>query len=98
MGALAPKIQTTAPIAGKIRRHLPLSRNPSQNLCSEAHGGVMSQKPEKPCPACGEPKNSCVRCRAEKLRDPQGFLGIPFVSWLILILGGGIALMVWLGS
>lgn len=58
----------------------------------------MTRKPEKPCPACGEPKNSCVRCRAEKLRDPKGLLGIPLGSWLILILGGGIALMLWTSS
>lgn len=58
----------------------------------------MTRKPEKPCPACGEPMNSCVRCRAQKLRDPKGFLGIPLGSWLILILGAGLALMLWIGS
>ena len=42
--------------------------------------------------------NSCVRCRAEKLRASKDFLGIPLGSWLILILGGGIALMLWIGS
>lgn len=55
----------------------------------------MKSTDKHACAACGEPRDSCVRCKAAKLNEPRRVLGLPRASWLVLILGAAIALALW---
>lgn len=96
-GGKRPAEPDERPNCGENLTQLPPQKKSPSNPDSsfEAPEGGMRKQPEKICLVCGKAKGTCLRCQAE--RGHRGLFGIPVTSWLSLLLGVVIALMLWVG-